>query len=290
MIVALLCFVSFSLAQPLTFFTQPQTGDGTYYGGNIAGGACSLYPLPSFANPGGSLSTNQVNLIALNEGQFAGSLSCGMCLQMSGTGTGSGANPIGQNIYAVVTDICPGCPSGLIDLGYTGDGKWGITWKAVDCPTIGGLQYMFQGSNPYYIKLQVRNHKIPVQSVEFKTPTGTYVAGQRSSDNFFIMSSGYPFPLTISVTNPLELRITSINGEVITDAITSLESNNNVVLNGKNNIQFVGISAAPSQPSAPTVPTVPTDASVPTDAPTGASLHFITLWVVILSAFILLVL
>lgn len=50
-----------------------------------------------------------------------------------------------------------------MDLYINGDGRWKISFVAVDCPSVAGeagnIQFRFQGSNPWYIKLQVRNSK-----------------------------------------------------------------------------------------------------------------------------------
>ena len=54
--------------------------------------------------------------------------------------------------------------SGGMDLFKLGDGRWDISFVAIDCPTVpgeeGNIQLRFQGSNPWYIKLQVRNAKL----------------------------------------------------------------------------------------------------------------------------------
>lgn len=47
---------------------------------------------------------------------------------------------------------------GSVDLAENGDGRWEVEIQAVQCP-VGStkLEYKFQGSNPWYLKLQVRN-------------------------------------------------------------------------------------------------------------------------------------
>ena len=59
-----------------------------------------------------------------------------------------------------VPDITPHLlwRQGDVDLGVSGDGRWDVSIQAVQCPVGSSkLEYKFQGSNPYYIKLQVRN-------------------------------------------------------------------------------------------------------------------------------------
>lgn len=57
-----------------------------------------------------------------------------------------------------MTDECPECAEGDLDLATSGDGRWGVEWQAVQCNTGDTpVQYSFQGSNNYYLKLQVAN-------------------------------------------------------------------------------------------------------------------------------------
>jgi len=195
------------------FFTQ-QTGEGTYYGGGDSTAACGLYPLPAFAS--------SLTRVALNTDQFqSGDLSqgCGMCVTLHGTGSGNGADPIIGPIYAYVNDLCPGCSNGDLDLGINGDGRWQIEWKANDCP-VGDtyLQYLFQGSNDYYIKVQVRNNRVPVSRFEFQGGDGVWYVGVRTSDNFWTAPSGFPFPFTF----PLEVRVTSVADNQVLDSVPEL--------------------------------------------------------------------
>ena len=143
-------------SQVENLFSQTQSGEGTYYGEN-SGGSCTLNPTP----PSGQFADIKV---AINSPQYYGSTTCGMCMQMTGEGVGSGGSPIDGTFIVFVDNICPECQAGDLDLGTSGDGRWDIEWIAVPCPgSIGNLQYMGQGSNPFYIKLQVRNHVIPVR-------------------------------------------------------------------------------------------------------------------------------
>jgi hypothetical protein len=183
---------------------------------------------------------------------------------LSGTGPGSGANPIGQSIPAVVTDLCPECASGSVDLGWQGDGRWDISWKAVNCPTTSGFQYLFQGSNPWYIKLQARNTKIPVRLIEILVGTNIY-AGTRTPDNFFTFQGPNLYPFSF----PLSVRITGINDEALIDEITSANlAEEKVVINGANNVQFIGFSTATTTPQTTEPATTTPQTTVPeTTAP-----------------------
>lgn len=74
-------------------------------------------------------------------------------------GSLAAANPVPQQTqYAIVGDLCPECSNGDLDQATGGDGRWSISWYPVQC-AVGdsNFVYSFQGSNPYYLKLQVAN-------------------------------------------------------------------------------------------------------------------------------------
>ena len=62
--------------------------------------------------------------------------------------------------YVLVSNLCPECLAGSLDQEINGDGRWTIEWYPVQC-AVGTtpLVYSFQGSNAYYIKMQVSNHR-----------------------------------------------------------------------------------------------------------------------------------
>jgi len=234
-LVGLLCLVLVSnqvgliVAQTtLQLFSQTLSGQGTYYvQSDIGTGACTLLsPTPPV---GVTLQT-----VAMDQSLWAGSQSCGMCLEVFASGVGSGANPLKGNFTVIVTDLCPGCGLGSLDFRETTqlDGSWDIQWIAVNCPVgSGNLQYQFQGSNSYYIKLQIRNHRVPVQGVSLQVGS-SFTAMSRSSDNFFILSSGGPF------STPLTIQVESIDGQQLTDTIASIGSDSQIF---DGNVQFAPI-------------------------------------------------
>jgi len=201
-------------------------GDGTYNGIYRGGGACTLDPLSPMAT--------QQNWIVVAAGPnaFQQSLGCGMCLEINGNGVGSGQNPIRGKRNAVIVDLCPECGNG-IDLYVRGDGRWKINYKAIDCPTISGnrgkIQFFFQGSNPFFIKLQARNTKVPTAGIEVFVKN-KYHCLTRVSDNFFVGGS------LGKVSFPLRVRLTSITGEQVVAAIRELK--NGVSL--QSGVQFKG--------------------------------------------------
>ncbi|OWF52842.1 Expansin-YoaJ [Mizuhopecten yessoensis] len=194
----------------LNLYKNSFTGDGTYYW-NTEGGTCS-YPPPEL--PPVAYHPNITDLVALNSHQFFGSHACGMCFSVNGSGVGLGLNPIiGQHIV-FVKDMCPECKKGDVDFSETADGRWNISIRAIQCP-VGNtsIEYKFQGSNEYYLKLQVRNARIPATSFEVKLPDMSWSHFNHTMDGFWTVS----FPT--GVTYPIHLRLTAANGEVIEDTL-----------------------------------------------------------------------
>lgn len=67
-------------------------------------------------------------------------------------------------MLTAVTDLCPECKPGDLDQARAGDGRWQINWYPVQCNvTNTPFWYSFQGSNTWYIKMQVANTRYCLQ-------------------------------------------------------------------------------------------------------------------------------
>jgi hypothetical protein len=233
------------------WFTTNQLGEGTYYGDwetNLAVtssavqavGACGISGVDGLEAYG-----SDVMPIAISTVDYDGSLSCGMCIEYKGNGDGSGDDPISTTTWqkAIVVDACPGCASGDIDLAENGDGRWGVNWRAVECDVgTGNLEYTFYtGNHDWWVKMQVRNHKVPVYKVEMldrmpetpnsKTYSGDYVDMIRTIDNHFLADSDN---MTRPYSHKMKFRITSIYGEVVEEEIETLSNANLATLDFNN--------------------------------------------------------
>lgn len=127
--------------------------------------------------------------VALNNPQYGDSLMCGACIEGEGSGVGSGGNPISGKFKAYVSDKCPECQHGDLDFSESGDGRWEISWKFVPCS--GGREepsFIFEGSHEFYWKLQPRGTETPVVELSVNG-----AKGERTDDNFFIVTEGVPF-------------------------------------------------------------------------------------------------
>lgn len=210
--------------------------EATYYGDYPGGGACSLDPLSPMSSQPGWIR------VAAGAYDFQNSLGCGMCVEIKGSGIGSGSDPVTGVIKAVVHDLCGGCGKGGYDLYIPGDGRWEIETKAIDCPTVpgknGNIMFRFTGSNPWYVKLQARNTKVPVAGMEI-LKNGKYSCLKRTSDNHFVGDGlgKVDFPMTV--------RVTAVTGEQREAVLQSMQNDNNIM----SNVQFSG-SGAGAGPSS----------------------------------------
>lgn len=179
-------------------------GEGTYYG-YTDGGNCAMRELPS--------EYTSLPAVAINDAQYAGSASCGACVEYTGNGQGSGGDPIVGTHIAYIHDRCPECSHGSLDLSQDGDGRWKIRFRFVPCPFEDHLSFLFEGSNDFYWKLQPRGLKYPVDTV-----TVNGLSSYRTQDNFFIVQNGDGHIL------PAEILVTDVMGRSLLATINSYAS------------------------------------------------------------------
>eukprot|EP00026_Physarum_polycephalum_P015188 Phypoly_transcript_15813.p1 GENE.Phypoly_transcript_15813~~Phypoly_transcript_15813.p1 ORF type:complete len:283 (+),score=30.89 Phypoly_transcript_15813:98-850(+) len=199
--------------------TSSINGKMTYYSGG--GGECSFGDgVPLYNNNKKAF----FSTVAMVTQYYAGSKTCGACLNVTSKGTGGGHNPIPSGSFMVFVDNeCPTCESGGLDSNLGLDGAWDMEWTLIECPMPSSkpnIQFAYQGSNPYYIKIQVRNTRVPVSNV-FITQGGKEVELVRTTDNFWNAPKDYKgFP----ITTPIPIRIVSILGDSIRDSVPKLSS------------------------------------------------------------------
>ena len=150
-----------------------QQGIATYYSATGEGN-CSFD-----ATPGDLMVT------AMNTPQWEDSAVCGTCLEVQG--------PRGAVTVRVV-DRCPECASGHLDLSREAfariaepaQGRVSIQWRRVACAVEGPVAYRFkEGSSQWWVAIQVRNHRVPVQRLEVQR-NGSWVDVRRADYNYFV--------------------------------------------------------------------------------------------------------
>eukprot|EP01120_Amphizonella_sp_Union-15-10_P010249 TRINITY_DN4081_c0_g2_i2.p1 TRINITY_DN4081_c0_g2~~TRINITY_DN4081_c0_g2_i2.p1 ORF type:complete len:279 (+),score=35.82 TRINITY_DN4081_c0_g2_i2:26-862(+) len=195
------------------------TGELTFYG---TGG--SLTATCGFGNGPMAWQVSNLKTIAIGPGTFLGSAGCGICLQITPTGTGSGNSdfPTRHTFLAFADNLCPECAPTAVDLAESGDGRWGITYRVVPCPLDPGnrnLQlFIKEGSSTYHIEINVRNSPIAIKALRFKID-GNWQNVERKAYNYFVRDgNGQPVSL------PLEVELESIFGETVHYSLASIDS------------------------------------------------------------------
>jgi expansin (peptidoglycan-binding protein) len=180
------------------------SGEATYYEEAFIGvNACALPVTPD------------QYVVAVSESAFDGSAVCGRCLRISG--------PLGT-IVARVTDYCVGFGCKDLDLSPNafeaiGDPDLGIlpvSWESVSCDVAGPISFHYHpDSNPYYAKIQVRNHRYGVAGLSVAPAGGSFTPLDRSTDNAFEFFSGVP------IAAPLSFRVTDVHGMALEETSLS---------------------------------------------------------------------
>lgn len=190
-----------------TFSSEQKTGIATFY--DYSGGsevACSFEI------------SKDTDVAAINTAEYAKSASCGSCVDVSG--------PKGK-VRIRIVDLCPGCEKNHLDLSAEAfakiaDPKAGrvpITYQVVACDVTGNMSYRFkEGSSKYWTAIQVRNHRIPINKVEYKK-NGVYTNMPRADYNYFIDTKGVG-----DQPNGISLRITAADGQVVEDTVPGVQA------------------------------------------------------------------
>jgi expansin (peptidoglycan-binding protein) len=171
----------------------PAAGTATFYTLGSGGGNCS-YPGP----PADGL------FVALSPAEYAAAGACGGYLDVTG--------PRGT-VRVEVTDQCPECATGHVDLSRTAfariaslsAGQVPVTYRAVtDPPLPGPLSFRVkEGSSAYWLALLVINHGDPLRSVEARSGSGAWHALRRTDYNYWLAESGLgggPFGVRVTDT------------------------------------------------------------------------------------------
>ncbi len=196
-----------SSTEQLSLPTSPKAGVATFY--DYSGGAevaCGFGIGPD------------VQVAAMNLGEYATAAACGSCLDVVG--------PKGR-LKVRVVDSCPGCDGNQIDLSAEAfakvaeprDGRVAITYKVARCDVSGAMSYRFkEGSSSFWTAIQIRDHRLPIAKVEYSR-NGTYVSMPRTDYNYFVESQGVG-----EQRNGLSLRVTATDGQVVEETLPAVVS------------------------------------------------------------------
>lgn len=201
-----------------TALSGSNSGQATFYGGNLSGGTCSF---STYSLPSGIFGT------ALSDSNWDSAGNCGACIEVTG--------PSGNSIKAMIVDECPGCGTNHLDLfpdafsalANPTIGIINVTWDIVPCGITSPLSLRNkEGTSQYWFAMQVINANIPVAKLEVSTDGGaTWQATTRQNYNFFENASGFR-------TDMVDVRVTSSTGEVITVNNVGVASGTEVTASG----------------------------------------------------------
>jgi expansin (peptidoglycan-binding protein) len=175
---------------------ETRSGEGTYYDADGTG------------NCGFAASSEHV--AAMNNPDWDGSSVCGSCAEVTGPNA---------TITVRIVDRCPECASGDLDLSMAAfdmiadhaAGRVPITWHQVECASGSGMTiHVDGGANPYYLAVNVRDHRQPLLSVERRLPSGSWVSLARQEYNVWVES-----PVEGAPVETMHLRATDIHGASI---------------------------------------------------------------------------
>ncbi|WP_239376319.1 MULTISPECIES: expansin EXLX1 family cellulose-binding protein [unclassified Frankia] len=179
------------------------TGYGTFY--SLSGAGNCLYE-----DAGADASHSYA---ALNDADYENARMCGGYIQATG--------PRGTVVVKIV-DRCPECKPGDIDFSPEAfatiadpvAGRVPISWRLISPANIGNIQYKIkEGSSPYWLAIQPRNHRNPVVSLEISV-NGSWQALPREQYNYFLAPNGLG-------AGPFSVRVTDIYGQqIINSGIT----------------------------------------------------------------------
>ncbi|HLP15154.1 MAG TPA: expansin EXLX1 family cellulose-binding protein [Bacteroidota bacterium] len=165
-------------------------------------------------NCGFDATPNDLMVAAMNTPDYAGSFLCGSSIKVTG--------PKGEVVVRIV-DRCGGCPKGDIDLspqafekiGELSQGSVVVSWQLVASAVTGPIVYHFQTeSNQWWTAVQIRNHRYPVATLEYRNRQGVFTQIERANYNYFIASSGLG-------EGPYTFRVKDIYGHTLVDSLVA---------------------------------------------------------------------
>ena len=193
----MLCINILALSSNVAASGTPGTVEGeihygyaTYYGGGYEGGCCMLDPV-----------SKDYFVTALNIFDYDTTRMSGAYLEVIG--------PLGK-INVLVTDLLPEGQKGDLDLNIDAfphvanpiDGKVPISWRIIPLDTDGPVQYKYkEGSSQFWIGVQVRNHRYPVEKLEYMDKDSKFIELPRKNYNYFESSQMGGGPYTFRVTD-----------------------------------------------------------------------------------------
>ncbi len=188
------------LATHLLADNSIHTGEGTFYGYG-GGGNCSFETVPE-----------HIFTAAMNASDYDGSAACGGVIEVTNENTG-------KSVLVRIDDQCPECAKGDVDLDQDAfaqisdisAGRIPIHWHYIANDQAENMKLYFkEGSSQWWTAIQVRDHKYPITSLEYRISgsSNTYITVPRESYNYFVATSGFG-------VGPYDFRLTDFWGDTV---------------------------------------------------------------------------
>ncbi len=146
---------------------------------------------------------------------------CDQCAQLTANGISIVAHIVtyGTENGVDAIDLSPQAQSAL---GLSSS-DWTGTWQFSSCPTTAPVYYEFDArqwspQNFWYVRVWVRNSRLPIRTVETNVANGGWVATSQQSDGAWQSESGVDF------SKGLQIRVTATNNEQLVDTLPTLTS------------------------------------------------------------------
>lgn len=174
-------------------------GYATMYGGTRSGGSCG------FKNIGKNIPIYPYG-VAINSYQYNNSLSCGSCINIKYNN---------KNLNVIVTDICPECKFGDLDLfqeSYyklisNNPSKEIIQWEFINCPNniiSENIQLIINEINYYWVSVQPINLKCEIYQM-YILQNNNWILMERDDSKmmglFFIYNKQLSSPFKFKLIN-----------------------------------------------------------------------------------------
>src|SRR5690606_24264825 len=91
-------------------------------------------------------------------------------------------------------------------------------YQVVSCAVGGNVSYRFkEGSSKWWTAIQVRDHRVPVAKLEYRSASGEHVTMTRESYNYFVAHDGVG-----DQPDGLAVRLTASDGQVLEDVLNKV--------------------------------------------------------------------
>ena len=195
--------------------SQNFTGTVTAFGGSNVGGACGFKQK--------SFNYDNMMEVAINSEQWDNSYNCGRCVSISYKN---------ENKIAVITDKCPECKYGDLDLFlqmyseiiHLPPSREKISWDFIDCPKELLYEYInlrIDFINQHWLSINPEDFKCGIKKMEILL-NNNWILLERDDAKM----TGLYFTYNSYISMPFQIRITSIYGEILTSGIYDKIENN----------------------------------------------------------------